>query len=164
MCEQQCQTKVESLKPNYDFCQVDLKKYHCNHFFEKIFSFHHQTKVYVHNKAAGKCVQLNACCEKFDEINGKLFYDERDCERFCHREDQSTSLAPPNKCEGEDLDTCSDWHTSCNHSYSMYVFDKADQRCKKLKYARKCCPYGRYLFKNVQDCQCKCHGICAVGK
>ena len=158
ICEQQCQAKVEPPKPNYDFCQVDLEKFDCSYIEHPDDEIRcgHNTKLYVHSKEAGKCVQLNKCCLKDDEISDKLFFDERDCKRFCDGEDQPQQPEPP-KCQGEDLETCSDWHPSCNHGRNMYVLDKKDQQCKKLK---KCCPYGRYLYNNFHVCQCKCHDDC----
>ena len=80
---------IQPSKPNNDFCQVDLEKFDCGNF--KI-RWGHNTKLFVHSKGAWKCVQLNKCCLKDDEIRDKLFYDERDYERFCHGEDQPTYL------------------------------------------------------------------------
>ena len=138
---------------------MDLEKFNCDdieHPDDEI-RCGHNTKLYVHSKEAGKCIKLNKCCLKdVDEIRNKLFFDQRDCERFCGGEDLPQQPEPP-KCEGEDLETCSDWHPSCNHGRNMYVLDKKDQQCKKLK---KCCPYGRYLYNNFHVCQCKCHDDC----
>ena len=150
-CEKHCKTEANPTKPDYDFCKVDLDSFECEDLLgpDDNIRCNHNMKLYVHSKEAGKCIQLNACCNR--KIVDKLFYDKRDCERFCHADDP-----PPWKCIGEDLDNCSDWHPSCNHGKNMVVFDKEDQACKLLK---KCCPYGRYLFKNPYSCYRRCHPI-----
>ena len=53
------------------------------------------------------------------------------------------------ECSGIDVSAnCVDWHPTCFHAKNIYYLDDK-LVCRKLK---KCCPYGRFLFKSKIDC------------